>query len=293
MNVDVQIAVKSPCSQYFGDVYPAAGWLAHTVFLFVELPVFRDTCLWNHRSVCCCRQMVQLGGNSVVVLVAQSCPTLRPHRLWPARLLCPWDYPVRILEWIAIPFSRVSSQPRDWTWVPCTAGRFSIVWAAGKVRFLNFQSSFAPCERSLQSPRSFSRKWAWNHAGLPPRCLITKPFQKPGTLAPLHLLLMTLSPCFHMKLLGKHPREEEEAVKNGLASDRCFIWAVGPWLSAPEHGGGLYQVLLHLGAEQRRGPEPVWKRFCHFQTGQKTRDLRHSSMRSFWKSFYFFGYTGS
>lgn len=25
MNVDVQIAVKSPCSQYFGDVYPAAG----------------------------------------------------------------------------------------------------------------------------------------------------------------------------------------------------------------------------------------------------------------------------
>ena len=25
--------------------------------------------------------------------VAQSCPTLRPHRLQPARLLCPWDFP--------------------------------------------------------------------------------------------------------------------------------------------------------------------------------------------------------
>ena len=93
MNVDVQIAVKSPCFQYFGDVCPEVGWLAHTVFLFVESPVFRGTCLWNHHSVCCGRQMVQLGGRSVVVLVAQSCPTLRPHRLWPTRLLCPWDYP--------------------------------------------------------------------------------------------------------------------------------------------------------------------------------------------------------
>ena len=30
----------------------------------------------------------------------------------------------RIVEWIAIPFSKGSSQPRDWTWVSCIAGRF-------------------------------------------------------------------------------------------------------------------------------------------------------------------------
>ena len=30
----------------------------------------------------------------------------------------------RIQEWVAIPFSRGSSQPRDWTWVTCIAGRF-------------------------------------------------------------------------------------------------------------------------------------------------------------------------
>ena len=35
----------------------------------------------------------------------------------------------RILEWIAISFSRGSSQPRDWTLVSCTAGRFFTVWA--------------------------------------------------------------------------------------------------------------------------------------------------------------------
>jgi len=83
----------------------------------------------------------------------QSCPTLRPHRRQPTRLLCPWDSPgkstgvvchcnmcaqscpipcdpmdcsppgssvhgilqARILEWVAISFSRVYFPPRDQT----------------------------------------------------------------------------------------------------------------------------------------------------------------------------------
>ena len=35
----------------------------------------------------------------------------------------------RILEWVAISFSRRSSQPRDWTQVSCIAGRFFTIWA--------------------------------------------------------------------------------------------------------------------------------------------------------------------
>ena len=35
----------------------------------------------------------------------------------------------RILEWVAIPFSRAPSHPRDRAWVSCIAGRFFIVWA--------------------------------------------------------------------------------------------------------------------------------------------------------------------
>ena len=35
----------------------------------------------------------------------------------------------RILEWVAISFSRGSSGPRDWTWVSCIAGRFFTNWA--------------------------------------------------------------------------------------------------------------------------------------------------------------------
>ena len=40
--------------------------------------------------------------------------SLWPHGLQPTRLLCPWDYPARILEWVAISSSRGSSWPRDW-----------------------------------------------------------------------------------------------------------------------------------------------------------------------------------
>ena len=35
----------------------------------------------------------------------------------------------RILEWVAIPFSRGSTWPRDKTQVFCIAGRFFIIWA--------------------------------------------------------------------------------------------------------------------------------------------------------------------
>ena len=63
-------------------------------------------------------------------VVDQSCPTLCD----------PMDYTLpgssvhgilhaRIREWIALPFSRGFSQPRDWTQVSCIAGRFFTVWA--------------------------------------------------------------------------------------------------------------------------------------------------------------------
>ena len=41
----------------------------------------------------------------------------------------PWDSPARILDWVAFPFSRESSQPRDWTHISHIAGGFFISWA--------------------------------------------------------------------------------------------------------------------------------------------------------------------
>ena len=41
----------------------------------------------------------------------------------------------RILEWVAIHFSRGSSQPRGWTQVSRIAGRFFTIWAKGSPKY--------------------------------------------------------------------------------------------------------------------------------------------------------------
>ena len=64
------------------------------------------------------------------VFVAQSCLTLCDPMDWGLpgcsvyRIL-----QARILEWVAISFSRGSSQPRDQTWVSRIAGRCFTIWA--------------------------------------------------------------------------------------------------------------------------------------------------------------------
>ena len=44
----------------------------------------------------------------------------------------------RILDWVAIPFFRDSSQPRDWTWVSYTAGRLFTNWATRSGSAVNY-----------------------------------------------------------------------------------------------------------------------------------------------------------
>ena len=58
--------------------------------------------------------------------------SLQPPRLQPTRLLWPWGLQARIREWVASPFSRGSSRPRDGTQVSWIAGRFFAIWATGK-----------------------------------------------------------------------------------------------------------------------------------------------------------------
>ena len=47
----------------------------------------------------------------------------------------------RILEWVAIPFSRESFRPRDQTWVSCTAGRFFTIWVTRENKSLLLSST--------------------------------------------------------------------------------------------------------------------------------------------------------
>ena len=67
------------------------------------------------------------------VLFAQSCPTVcNPMDCSPPGSSVHGVLQARILEWVAIPFSRGSSQPRDRTQVSCTAGRFFTTEPPGK-----------------------------------------------------------------------------------------------------------------------------------------------------------------
>ena len=58
------------------------------------------------------------------VLVTKSCLTLRPHGLYPTRLLSPWNSSGKNTGVGSHIFSRGSFQPRDQTQVSCIAGRF-------------------------------------------------------------------------------------------------------------------------------------------------------------------------
>ena len=62
--------------------------------------------------------------------VAQSCPTLcDPMDCSLPGFSIHGILQVRVLEWVAISFSRASSQPRDQTWASRIAGRCFTIWA--------------------------------------------------------------------------------------------------------------------------------------------------------------------
>ena len=64
------------------------------------------------------------------MLVAQSYPTLQdPMDCCPPGSSFHGIFQARILEWVAISFSRGSSGPRNRAWVSCIAGGFFTYWA--------------------------------------------------------------------------------------------------------------------------------------------------------------------
>ena len=72
--------------------------------------------------------------------VAQSCPTLcDPVDYSPPCSSVHGILQARILEWVAISFSRGSSRHRDWTQVSCIAGRHFTLWATREAHKVTFK----------------------------------------------------------------------------------------------------------------------------------------------------------
>ena len=68
----------------------------------------------------------------------------------------------RILEWVAIPFSRVYSQPRDWTQVSCIGGGFFTVWVTREALWATRKS----CKRgdiysNIEETEKLSMEFQW------------------------------------------------------------------------------------------------------------------------------------
>ena len=70
-------------------------------------------------------------------------------------------FQAKILEWVAISFSRGSSWPRDWTWDSCIASRLFTIWATGEamsfINRLDIFRQFQTCSWYCHAKRR--RRW--------------------------------------------------------------------------------------------------------------------------------------
>ena len=86
-----------------------------------------------------------------------SLPSSSVHRILQAR----------VLEWVAIPFSRGSSRPRDWTWVSYIPGRFLAIWTLIKGALQN--SLFLGSMTLHTFPPDYLVFLSWTSPHPPPR----------------------------------------------------------------------------------------------------------------------------
>ena len=156
----------------------------------------------------------------VKVKVVQLCPTLYD----------PMDYIVhgilqaRILEWVAFPFSRGSSQPRDRIQVFCIAGRFFTNWAIREALIKK-----AECQRI-----DAFELWCWRTLESPLDCKEIKPVHLEGNQSWIFIgrtdaeaeVLILWPPDVKNWLIGKDPDAGKDwgQEKKGKTEDEMVGW---------------------------------------------------------------------
>ena len=96
----------------------------------------------------------------VKVLVIQLCPTLcGPMGYSLPGSSVPGILQARILEWVAIPFSRGSSQPRNRIRVSCMAGRFFTIWATREELSLSLRTDEPICRAVIETQTWRTNLW--------------------------------------------------------------------------------------------------------------------------------------
>ena len=122
----------------------------------------------NIQSLCCTLE-ANIMLKSVKMLVAQSCSTLcNPTDCSPPGSFVHGILQARILECVAISYSREPSTPRDRTQVSCIAGRFFTIWPPGKPilewgAISYSKGSSQPRDRTCVSYVSGIGRWILHH----------------------------------------------------------------------------------------------------------------------------------
>ena len=111
--------------------------------------------------------------------VAQLCLTLcNPMDCSPPGSLVPGIFQARVLEWVAISFSRASSWPRDQTQVSDIAGRRFTLWATREAHTLNISQGSDRSYSFWVEKDDFPFSWVlWMNRNFPGRRVGRRKYQ--------------------------------------------------------------------------------------------------------------------
>ena len=125
--------------QYFGHLMWRANWLEKTLML----------------------GNIESRKSESESEAVQSCPTLwHPMDYSLPRSSIHGIFQARVLEWVAISFSRESSWPRDWTRVSRVVGKCFTIWATGEVK-----KAGKGDDRRWDGWMAWLTQWTWIWAG--------------------------------------------------------------------------------------------------------------------------------
>ena len=161
-------------------------------------------------------------------------------------------FQARILEWIAMPSSRGSSQPRDWTQVSYTASRFFTVWATREALSMYKdikESASKKGEISIHENFNTGEHIQKKLPGARINCTASQVAQWQRS----HLPMQTMQETMVRSLGPEDPLEKEMATCSSI-----LAWRVA-WTEEP---GGLQSMGLqrvgHDWAHRHKLYKPFW-----------------------------------
>ena len=140
-----------------------------------------------------------------------------------------------ILEWVAIPFSRGASWPRNWTWVSLIAGRFFTIWATAAAAAKSPQSCPTLCDPIDGSPPGFP---CWDSPGKNPGvgCHFLLQYMKVKGESEVAQLCLTLS----------HPWTAAYQAPPSMGFSRQEYWSGVPLSSPLSHRGNPIYIYTYI-----------------------------------------------